>query len=497
MSRLSSLSSTRRMRDMIPGRGPASAVRSCSAPRRLASALEWVCRRPLGRDTLSLASPPLVPPARSIPLMPHRLRNARRAASIVLVGLLLPAGLRAQQPGPSSATSDVFRRFADRVVKIQVMEAGSSDRSTIGSGFLVNGEGHVVTNYHVVSSVIATPDRYGAEVIDASGTARPAKVLAIDVVHDLAVLDAGLPGRPHFALGPVSVAQGNRLFSLGHPRDLGLSIVEGTHNGLLTHTLYPRIHLTGSLNPGMSGGPTIDEQGRVVGVNVSTAGNQVSFLVPANRVTALLARITTPGRRSEPPSLAQVGRQLREHQNVYLRDLFDSSTKRIALGPFQVMTQPAHFFRCWADAMHDNEQAYERTEHRCSTDNDIYVDEDQSSGEVTMSHQLVRTRLLNPPRFFALLSTLYGSDDSPSGEEAYVTSWKCESRNVRHDRTTMRASICMRRYRKLGELYDAFVKVAVLGKSNVGLLSTLSMTGVTFENADRVSRRYLGQIGWR
>lgn len=429
--------------------------------------------------------------------MPHRLRNARRAASIVLVGLLLPAGLRAQQPAPSPATSDVFRRFADRVVKIQVMEGGSSAKSTIGSGFLVNGEGHIVTNYHVVSSVIGTPERYRAEVIDASGTTRSAKVLAIDVVHDLAVLDAGMRGRPQFVLGPVAVAQGNRLFSLGHPRDLGLSIVEGTHNGLLTHTLYPRIHLTGSLNPGMSGGPTIDEQGRVVGVNVSTAGNQVSFLVPADRVMALMARVAAPRGRREPPSLAQVGRQLREHQDVYLRDLFDSSTKRIALGPFQVMTQPAPYFRCWADATRDHEQAYERSQHRCSTDNDIYVDEDQSTGEVTVSHQLLSTKLLNAPRFFALFSAMYGSDDTPSGNEGSVTSWKCETRNVRHDRTTMRASICMRRYRKLGELYDAVVKVAVLGRSNVGLLSTLSMTGVTFENADRVSRRYLRQIGWR
>ena len=415
----------------------------------------------------------------------------------MLLALHLPAALGAQGAAPSSATSDVFRRFADRVVKIQVMETGSSAKSTIGSGFLVDGEGHVVTNYHVVASVIATPDRYRTEVIDAGGAVRPATVLAIDVVHDLAVLDAGLRGRTPFALRAAAVAQGNRLFSLGHPRDLGLSIVEGTHNGLLTHTLHPRIHLTGSLNPGMSGGPTIDEEGRVVGVNVSTAGNQVSFLVPADRVTALLARVAAPGDRRARPSLAQVGRQLREHQDVYLRDLFDSSTKRIALGPFQVVTQPAPFFRCWAHAVHDNEKAYEHTTHRCSTENDIYVDEDQSSGEVTVSHQLLSTRLLNAPRFFTLLSALYGSDDAPAGNEDHVTSWKCQSRNVRHDRTTMRASICMRRYRKLGELYDAVVKVAVLGRSNVGLLSTLSMTGVTLENVDRVSRRYLGQIGWR
>ena len=444
-------------------------------------------RAPIAHPTATIRPPPRVPP---------RHRKPGRAASLLLVTLLLPAGLWAQEPVPPSATSDVFRRFADRVVKIQVMEAGSSAKSTIGSGFLVNDEGHVVTNYHVVSNVIGTPEGYRAEVVDAGGSARAATVLAIDVVHDLAVLDAGLRGRTPFELRATPVAQGNRLFSLGHPRDLGLSIVEGTHNGLLTHTLYPRIHLTGSLNPGMSGGPTIDEQGRVVGVNVSTAGNQVSFLIPADRVATLLARVAAPGARRMPPSMAQVGAQLREHQNVYLRDLFDSSTKRIVLGPFQVMTQPAHFFRCWGAAMHDNEQAYERAEHRCSTDNDIYVDENQSSGEVTVVHQLITTRLLNAPRFFALLSTLYGSDDSPSGDDAYVTGWKCQSRNVRHDRTTMRASICMRRYRKLGELYDAVVKVAVLGRSNVGLLSTLSMTGVTHENVDRVSQRYLEQLRW-
>ena len=60
-----------------------------------------------------------------------------------------------------------------------------------------------------------------------------------------------------------------------------------------------------------------------------------------------------------------------------------------------------------------------------------------------------------------------------------------------------RHAICLRRYRQLGELYDAVLKLAVLGRSDVGLLSTLSMTGVTFENVDRVTRRYLRLVAWR
>ena len=198
---------------------------------------------------------------------PHDLmRLFRRSATLVLVTLLAANQLPAQER--SAATSEVFRRFADHVVKIQVIETGSGAKSSIGSGFFVTPAGHVVTNYHVISSLINSPKRYRAELMDSSGAVRPVTVLGIDVVHDLAILGSRLSGRPYFALGMATIAQGDRLFSLGHPRDLGLSIVEGTYNGLLLHTLYPRIHLTGSLNPGMSGGPTIDEEGRVIGVNI-------------------------------------------------------------------------------------------------------------------------------------------------------------------------------------------------------------------------------------
>ncbi len=414
----------------------------------------------------------------------------------VLAALSLAAGtLGAQQR--SAATSDVFRRYAGHVVKIQVIESGSAAKASIGSGFFVTPTGHVVTNFHVISSVINTPDRYRAELIDSGGTARPVTIVAIDVVHDLAILESGIQGRPWFTLGAASLEQGNRLFSLGHPRDLALSIVEGTHNGLLLHTLYPRVHLTGSLNPGMSGGPTIDEAGRVIGVNVSTAGNQVSFLVPVDRAVSLLTRVLTPGGKRVVPSLALVGRQLREHQDVYLRDMFDVTTKTIALGPYRVVTQPAPFFRCWGDATRNRDLPYEKVQHNCATDDDIFLDKDQTSGSVTVGHQLVSSRSLNAPRFYALYAKAFAQDNSPSGTEEYVTSWKCHTRNVHNGTLAMRSVLCLRRYRQLGELYDGLLKVAVLGRSNVGLVSTLSMTGVTFANVDRLSSRYLKQITWR
>jgi hypothetical protein len=81
--------------------------------------------------------------------------------------------------------------------------------------------------------------------------------------------------------------------------------------------------------------------------------------------------------------------------------------------------------------------------------------------------------------------------------EEYLTNWKCVTRNVRNESLPMRAVLCLRRYRKLGELYDGFLKVAVLGRGDVGLVSTLNMTGVTFDNVQRVTERYLRLLAWR
>src|SRR6201999_2275505 len=96
-----------------------------------------------------------------------------------------------------------------------------------------------------------------------------------------------------FNLTDFELGQGARVYSLGNPHDVGLSIVEGTYNGQLAETLFERIHFTGSLNPGMSGGPAIDRAGRVVGVNVASMGNQLSFLVPIRFARELLEKVHT------------------------------------------------------------------------------------------------------------------------------------------------------------------------------------------------------------
>jgi hypothetical protein len=429
-------------------------------------------------------------------MMSLPLRPARAVASLVWLVLATPSVTHAQ-PHPQTAATNVFRRYSDRVIKLQVTEVRSGAKASIGSGFFVTDHGHVMTNYHVIAELVDAPDRYRAELIDEHGGAQPVNVLGFDVVHDLAVVGSSVSSPAYFALSGAPVSQGDRLYSLGHPKDLGLSIVEGTYNGNLEHTLYPRLHFTGAINPGMSGGPALTEGGRVIGVNVSTEGDEVSFLVPVDRAAALLQRVLVPNGAPAGRTLADVGRQLREYQDVYLRDMFAGDGKTVELGPYRLVTQPAPFFRCWGDARPIGGKAYEEVTHRCSTDDYVFVAGDQTAGVVELQHDLISTRTLNAARFFALYTKVFTRDETPSGVEEHVTSWRCATRNLRHADTRMRAVLCLRRYRKLGPLYDGVLRVAVLGRPDTGLVSTLTLSGVTFENVDRLSRRYLEHISWR
>lgn len=413
-------------------------------------------------------------------------QHARRAAALPDAG--------------GGTTADVFRRYASQVVKIQVSETRSAAKAEVGSGFYVSPDGRLITNYHVISDLVKDPDRYRAVLIDAAGDSAPVTVLAIDVVHDLAVVRGGRrPARWFAALGSGGrLAQGFRLYSLGHPLDEGLAIVEGTYNGFLPHTLYPRIRFTGSINPGMSGGPAITVDGRVVGINVSTAGNELSYLVPAERAADLLARTGARGFAPAQDLLADAGAQIRAYQDHYLKDLLRDSGATVTLGRWRLPTEPAAYFDCWADASdEDDEQPWREVDHSCSTNDDIFISSDQSSGVIDFEHRMLSSDRLSRFRFYAMYTREFHSDwhtDDVSPED--VTGFHCTEGRIRKGPLVFASVFCVRRYRRLEGLYDAVFRLASLGDAHRGLLTTLTMSGVTFPNAREMARRYVERIGW-
>jgi hypothetical protein len=395
-------------------------------------------------------------------------------------------------------TEVVFQRYSGRVVEIEVQETGSAAKASIGSGFLVSAQGHLVTNYHVVAELVQQPDRYRARVVfgdDGEGTSL--EVLNVDVAHDLAIVKSNRATPSYFALAERDAPKGLRLYSLGHPLDLGLNIVEGIYNGFLKHAFDQRIHFTGSLNPGMSGGPAITGEGEVIGINVATAGDQVSFLVPVKWAANLLAETLSPGFRLDAPLVEVVRGQILDYQERFVSALLATSPPRVELGGFGLPTEPASYFNCWADADREESSTYETVEHSCSTDDYIFVSDELVSGQLWFYHRLLESDELNRFQFAAL----YGADfeatfQGMEGSEGEVTPFRCHTDNVREGGATLKAVLCLRRYRKLEGLYDLVFKAAVVGRPLLGLETVLIASGVSFENAEALVRWYMGAMSW-
>jgi hypothetical protein len=417
--------------------------------------------------------------------------RARRSVALSLLGAAL---LGAQN---QTRDSDViFERHSPAVVQVRIVQLDSGGKASIGSAFAVASGRRLITNFHVVSEVVHHPDRYRAELLDGEA-ARAVTLLAFDVVNDLAVLEPEVPHGASLELGAVPLRKGTRLYALGNPFDLGLSIVEGTHNGLLEHSRYRRIHFTGSLNPGMSGGPTLVADGSVAGVNVATAGNQVSFLVPAGAVRELLDRTLAAGFSPVADATEELRRQLDEYQAEYIGDLLARPLELVKMGPYAAPTRPAPYFNCWGDSLHEDDDRYEAFAHHCTTDDGVFVSRERTLSIVNLQHQHVRSSELTPSQFYALLGQFFENNHSSLwGSEDDLTEFRCRTRFVRSAGLVLKTSFCARRYLVLSGLYDVVFKAAALGQRDAGFDTALVLSGVSLENAERLARRHLEALEW-
>jgi len=397
----------------------------------------------------------------------------------------------------SRDATGIFERHAAAAVKIRIVDRVSDAKAVIGTGFFVDSNGYLVTNYHVISKWVHDPEKYRIEYLDDEKNSHSLEVLNIDVVNDLAVVRAQTAAGNFLHFATSEAAQGARVFSFGYPHDYGITIVEGTYNGLLEHAFYKKIHFTGSLNSGMSGGPAVNVNGEVVSVNVASSGNQVSFLVPVEYARHLYDSTLVDG--YQPPSsfVSLVEQQLKRHQQRYVADQLFIDGETVEMGGYQVPTKPARFFNCWGDSSDTGDGASLRTDHQCGTEDYLFISNRHVSGSAYIHHIFLESLQLNDYQFSHLYSKNFAHHPSRLWADAEeVTPFRCQSDGLTHNGTQFKTAFCLRRYRKMDGLYDAVFKLAMLGDSQRGLTSELVLTGVTFETAVKVSKRYLGLFAW-
>lgn len=394
----------------------------------------------------------------------------------------------------TASTQDVFKEYKNRLLQIRIIDKSTAAKSTIGSGFYINNSGFIVTNYHVIERVIYRPEQYRIEVENSEELAIAATLINVDVIHDLALLkiENNKLNTPYLKLLSSIAKKGKRIYSLGNPHDLGMTIVEGTYNGFTDDTEHERILLTSSINPGMSGGPSITNKGEIIGVNVATAGNQIGFLVPAKYVAELIKKQTI-----SKDFINDVTSQLLTNQEQYMQKINNAAIKTTQLAKFSVPDKLSSYITCWGDSTDDNDRPYQSSSRTCSTKNNIYISRGFETGEIKYTHYYIHSTEMNRYQFHALLQHYFsGPEYSFSGRKDDMTEFRCQTNFVKSNSILFKTALCLRTYKKLAGLYDVVLHAMTLNSDDNALQTTLSLSGVSYDNAISFAHSYLEAFKW-
>jgi len=443
----------------------------------------------------------------------RRVRSAALAVSWIGLALAMLAGgpgqLSAAESGlaPSPTAERVYAAVQPSLLQIRTLVAAAGRQSSIGSGFIIGADGLALTNYHVVSQYAFEPATYRLEYTATDGARGQLALLAIDVANDLAVVRLDRGDRPFLAFDDQAVhgalPKGERLYAMGNPLDLGFTIVEGTYNGTVERSYAERIHFTGAINPGMSGGPTVTADGRIAGVNVAKqfGSDLVSFLVPARFAAALFERAGADALTTPEAIRAEIGRQLTAWQSTLYRSVGEVGFRSATLGPYRAPESEAPWFSCWAQTNQGQEPRPRATVNttNCRSDTRLFVANDLSTGFIQLSHSHVSSIDLNAFQFAAFLSQQ--SQPIWSGvNRKWYTPQRCHEDFLGLAPTAahppMRTQWCARAYRKFEGLYDVWLTAVTQDSVSQALVSRFSLQGVDYDTAVALGRRFLEAVQW-
>jgi serine protease DegQ len=171
----------------------------------------------------------------------------------------------------------------------------------LGSGVLIDGDGYVVTNNHVVQDatelVVALPD----------GSVRRTKLIGVDPDSDLALLKIDATGLQPIAIGDLKAAAvGDVVLAVGNPLGVGQTVTQGIisalgRKGLGINPIENFIQTDAAINPGNSGGALVDTSGRLLGINsaiLSRGGGSegIGFAIPVDLAQKVVASLKKNGR---------------------------------------------------------------------------------------------------------------------------------------------------------------------------------------------------------
>src|SRR5277367_6094204 len=207
---------------------------------------------------------------------------------------------------------NVYRKNIDSVVNITSHAVefnffyGLVPQDGAGSGFVIDKDGHVLTNYHVIA------DARQVEVTLHNRKKYKATIVGVDRSHDLAVLQIKAPDLVPMTLGDSKNLQvGQKVYAIGNPFGLSGTLTRGIVSSIRSvqepdgMTIDEAIQTDAAINPGNSGGPLLNGHGEVIGINTMIASNAgqsagIGFAIPINTAKAVVNDLVTLGRVRRP-----------------------------------------------------------------------------------------------------------------------------------------------------------------------------------------------------
>ncbi len=413
---------------------------------------------------------------------------------LLLVALFLLFG---SQTHAELDTASIYTNVEKSVYQIRVINKQTDKKSSIGSGFVVTKNNILATNYHVVSEYINDPDIYSLEYLSTSGKRGTLELIDFDIVHDLAVLKAkepmGVPLRISFL-----PEKGASLFSLGNPRDLGFTIIKGTNNGILSKDEDGNILFSGSLNPGMSGGPTLDEKGNIIGINVATSGNDISFLVPAEYLSVVLDRLKENSFNPVDDLFAHSSGQLRKNAKKILNKMLSSKWTGTKIGSYIVPADIDKSIRCWdASRKPKKDDLFLTYFTRCSNEDNIFLSSRLDVGSINYEYMWLETEKMIPARFYRRYERVNNSLIGSHATKRDVTNFSCHTDFTKIAEQDFKTTVCRRDYLKYDGLSDMLFTTAMVGKEDRGFLFNLDLTGTDAKTSLALFKRMLEKFQWQ
>jgi hypothetical protein len=394
---------------------------------------------------------------------------------------------------------NLFQQYESSLYQIRIIDIESGNKSAIGSGFQIDKKGTIATNYHVVSQYIFYPQKYRIEYENTQGDTGILSLEKFDIINDLAIVKQNDGFEPFLTLAETLPTQGEAIYSLGNPHDLGMIVVPGTFNGIKKNSFYQRIHFTGSINPGMSGGPVLSQRGDIIGVNVATAGNQIGFLIPLPRLKNLIERQPSDAEDSEDYK-KHIQQQLTVNQEQLIKTMLSIPWPQVELGAAKIPGQVADMLSCWGSSNNnDPKRLFTSIKQRCAMGEQVFVHQNFFSGEIEMEFELLGSIEVNQQRFYNLLQQAISSAQAANrASKIDVSNFQCRQGGFENQNALgQKAAFCTRAYKDFDGLYDVLYIAATVNDDNQSLISHFTLAGVSQESSIQFAKRFMESASWQ